>query len=554
MGTLTIDEIRRPKLSGELPVKSQCLPFDQIPHTSPLFSDFLSYSPQIRQFYPRSPRPAEWMKSEAASLRYDSTRRQRVADILERQNKAWGASAKSLANIDRLRKGAFAMVSGQQVGLFGGPLMTIFKALTAAKLAEQANHAGIECVPVFWLATTDHDLEEINHVAALDGAWMLQELRASTQGVAGAPVGGITFGQDIQPVVEAAISLLGESEVSGWLRDAYDPGQTFGSAFAKLCTRLFAEWGVILLDAADSELHRVAEPVYLSVIARTAEINDALLHRGAELEAASYHQQVKVTASSTLLFALRDGARVPVHRRPDGDFEIEGSKVSRTDLLEQITSAPENFSANALLRPVVQDYLLPTIAYSGGPAEVAYFAQAAVVYESVLNRTTPIVPRFSATLVEAKPQGLLERYKLQLTDVFEGPETLREKIAVGTLPRDLQSAFEQAATSLDKSLAAIRQELERLDPTLVDSATNAATKMQYQLNQLQAKAARAELRQTEVLGRHAQLLSNALYPNKSLQEREITGVFFVARHGAEVLRGVYDAINLDCLDHQVMSI
>jgi len=204
MRTLTLDEIRRPTLSGELPVNSQCLPFSQVPHTTRLFSDFLSYSPSIQTFYPRSPRPGEWVKEEAARLRYDPARRESVADILARQNRAWGASAKTLANIDRLRKGALAMVSGQQAGVFGGPLLTIFKGLMAAKLAEQANRAGIECVPVFWLATTDHDLEEINHVDTLDGAWALQELRTPTQGIVGAPVGTITFGQEIQPVVEAA--------------------------------------------------------------------------------------------------------------------------------------------------------------------------------------------------------------------------------------------------------------------------------------------------------------------------------------------------------------
>jgi bacillithiol synthase len=554
METLTIDEIRRPTLSGELPVKSQCVPFGQIPHTTRLFADFLAYSPSVRQFYPRSPRPSEWMKDEAASLHYDSARRLRVADILDRQNRTWGAPPKTLTNIERLRKGAFAIVSGQQVGLFGGPLLSFFKVLMAAKLAEQANQTGIDCVPVFWLATTDHDLEEINHVAILNATWELQELRTSTQGIASAPVGGITFGQELQPVLEAVKSVLGESEVSGWLQEAYSLGEMFGSAFAKLCTRLFAEWGVIFLDAADPELHRVAEPVYCAAIERASEINNGLLERGTELESAGYHQQVKVTPLSTLLFALRDGSRVPVHRHGDTEFEIEGNKISRSELLEQLRSGPENFSANALLRPVVQDYLLPTIAYAGGPAEVAYFAQAAVVYESVLNRITPIVPRFSATILEAKPQMLMERYKLHLPDVFEGPESLRERIAMGTLPKDLQNAFDQAGASLEKSLAAIRTELQQLDPTLVDSATTAASKMQYQLSQLQAKAARAELRQTEVLGRHAQILSNTLYPKKTLQEREIAGVYFVARQGIEFLREVYNAIDLDCLDHQVISL
>jgi uncharacterized protein YllA (UPF0747 family) len=251
---------------------------------------------------------------------------------------------------------------------------------------------------------------------------------------------------------------------------------------------------------------------------------------------------------------LRDGARVPVHRlAADAGFEVEGTKISGTELLQQIETAPENFSGNALLRPVVQDYLLPTIAYTGGPAEVAYFAQAAVLYEALSGRVTPIVPRFSATVVEAKPQALLERYELHFPDIFQGPDKLREQMAAGTLPKDLQSAFEQAESALEQSMVKIREGLVRLDATLVDSAMNAATKMQYQLSQLRSRAARAELRQTEVLGRHADLMSNVLYPNKNLQEREIAGIYFVARHGTEFLREIYNAIHTDCLDHQVLS-
>ena len=537
-------------------MKSQCLPFSQIPHTTKVFADFLSYSPKVQRFYPRSPRLNEWMSDEAARLRYDSARRERVAAILDRQNRSWGASANTLANIEKLRNGAAAMVSGQQVGLFGGPLFTILKALTAAKMAEQATRAGIECVPVFWLASYDHDLAEVNHTSVPDASWVLQELRTPTQGVPDAPVGGLAFGPEITQVVEATTALLGDSEVAAWLREAYSPGQTFAGAFSKLCARLFADWGVILMDGSDPELHRIAEPIYRAAIERSAELNEALQQRGTELQAAGYHQQVKVTSSSTVLFTLRDGARVAVHHASGGadEFEAAGTNISRKELLDQISSAPENFSGNALLRPVVQDYLLPTIAYAGGPSEVAYFAQAAVLYEAFSGRTTPIVPRFSATIVEAKPQALLKRYELRLQDVFQDPEKLREQLAAGTLPKDLQSAFDQAESGLEKSMFGIRDALARLDATLIDSATNAATKMQYQIGQLRSRAARAELRQTEVLTRHADLLSNALYPKQDLQEREIAGVYFVARQGMGLLHDLYDTIHPDCLDHQIISL
>ncbi len=539
-------------------MKSQCLPFRQIPHTTPLFTDFLSWSPSIQPFYSRSPHFAEWLKDETSTVRYDSARREQVVAILERQNKSWGASPRTLKNIARLRNGSSAIVTGQQVGLFGGPLFSLFKALTTVKLASEATAAGYDSVPVFWLATADHDLAEISHVSVFGADGSLQKLAATTQGLRDAPVGAVTFGPEVTSLVEAAATLLGDSEVTGFLRESYRPGENYGSAFARLFSRLFADWGVVLLDASDRELQQLAQPIYLTAIQRAAELDVALLARGKELEAAGFHQQVKVTSSSTLVFMLRDGARTPIHRRSNGatesDFLVGDETISQADMLQRVSAESHLFSANVLLRPVLQDYLLPTLTYVGGAAEVAYFGQVAVVYKALLGRTTPIFPRFSATIVEVRPQALLERYGLTVPDVLNGPDALRESLAKHTLPADLQTAFDQAHLSLKKSLAAIQQSLKHLDKTLVEAATNAGSKMEHQLEQLRSRAARAELRQSEVLGRHAELLTNALFPNKILQEREIGGIYFAARHGSQLLRDLYDTIRTDCLDHQIISL
>jgi bacillithiol synthase len=537
-------------------VKSQCLPFSQIPHTTRLFTDFLSYSPNIQPFYPHSPHFTDWLKSEATGVRYDKARRGRVAAILERQNQAWGASPKTLENIGRLRDGALAVVTGQQVGLFGGPLFALFKALTAVRLASEATAAGVGCVPVFWLATGDHDLAEVNHVSIPGPDGILQTLTTPTHGVPDAPVSAVTFGPEIESVVGTAAEWLGDSDASRILRECYRPGETLGSAFAWLFTRLFADWGVILLEASDPELHQIAEPIYRAAIERAGELEESLLSRGKALEAAGYHQQVKVTSSSTLLFALQNGARVPVQRPPNptgpAEFTLGEKVISQQELLRRLASEPHHFSPNVLLRPVVQDYLLPTLAYTGGAAETAYFAQAGVVYESLAGRITPIVPRFSATIVEAKPEALLERHGLAFDDLLQGPERLRETLAARSLPQELRRAFDEAEKAVEKSMAAISGALAGLDTTLVDSATHAGEKIRYQLTQLRARAARAELRQTEVWGRHADLLSQALFPNKILQERGIGGIYFMARYGAPLLEELYEAIHPDCLDHQVV--
>ena len=542
-------------------MKAHCLPFSQIPHTTRLFIDFLQYSTQIHPFYPRSPHFGEWLKEETTKISYDASRRERVTAILERQNKSWDASPKTLANLDRLRKGAAAVVTGQQVGLFGGPMFAIYKALTAVKLAEEATAAGVEAVPVFWLATYDHDLAEVNHVSIPGPDGVLQVLTTPSHDVPGAPVSAVRLGDEIVPLVEQAAKLLGDSEAARFLRDCYRPGESLGTAFARLYARIFGEWGVIVLDASDGELDRVAEPMFRAAIERADELDAALLARGKALEAAGYHQQVKVNPSSVLLFTIRQGARTPIHRRGEGgtsEFIIgadaAAEKLSQAELISRIGSSPEQFSPNVLLRPIIQDYLLPTLAYTGGAAEAAYFAQAGAVYEALLGRVTPIVPRFSATIVEPKMQRLIERHGISVPDVFNGPDALRRHLAENGLPRDLQAAFDTARKSLDSHLSNIKENLVKLDRTLVDAAETARSKIEHQLERLHTQAARAEAQKSELVARHAIILSQALYPDKGLQERGVGGIYFLARYGPEFLRQLHDAIQSDCHDHQILEV
>jgi bacillithiol biosynthesis cysteine-adding enzyme BshC len=536
-------------------VKAQCLPFNQVPHTTKLFSDFLSYDPKVRPFYPHSPFLSEWSNTRVAELNYDQARRQRVANVLQSQNQAWGASPQTLSAIERLRSGASAIVTGQQAGLFGGPLFAVLKALSAIRLAAQVRASGKDFVPIFWIATEDHDFAEINHTTLLDSTYRLRAINVDPQHIEDAPVGTIRLGQEIAAAVDEVAGLLGETDIVAALRESYRPEETLGTAFARLFTRIFADFGLIVLDPSDPELHAIAEPILRAAIERAAELDTALMARGKELEQAGYHQQVKVTAATSLLFKVQNGVRHAIRRKSNGPDEyIAGiERLSQRDLLAQISATPELFNANVLLRPVVQDYLLPTVAYIGGAAEVAYFAQAAVVYEKLLGKVTPIISRFSATLVEPKPESLLQRYGLNLPDLFHGPEAVSEKIAAKTLPGDVQSSFTAAREKIETQWTGLRDSLAQLDPTLVEASERAKSKVLYQVQRLGSRAARAQLRRAEVLSRHAQVLSNGLFPHKMLQERQLPGIYFLARYGNDLLKNLYDTIQPDCLDHQIVS-
>lgn len=527
-----------------------CISFNAIPHTTRIFSDFLSYSPAIRKFFPTQP-DAEHIAAFAKSVPRDRQRQAAVADALERQNRSWGASEVTLRNVQRLRDGAFAVVTGQQVGLFGGPLLALFKVGSALALAKQVEALGVECVPVFWLASEDHDLAEVNQSLLLTHDFQLVPFAAQTRGIEGAPVSTIRFAEGMNEAVGRAAELLGESLAADYLRESYAEGETFSNAYAKLYTRIFREHGLILLDPADPELHRIAAPLFADAIRRTAEIDDALLARNRELQAEKYHEQVKVTAESTPLFALVEGARVPIHRA-NGQFKIGREVVSGDELQRRVETAPETFSANVLLRPVLQDYWLPTLAYIGGPAEVAYFAQAAVVYEKLLGRITPILARMSATLVEPRIERLLTKYQVDLPELFHGECQLRDCMAARSLPPELKQDFEQARRAMEIAMQRASGSLQKLDPTLVEAATRASSKMRYQIDRLEKRAAQAELRRSEIITRHAAQIENAVYPHKTLQEREIAGLYFYAKYGPELVNRLVELAQTRCPEHKVM--
>jgi uncharacterized protein YllA (UPF0747 family) len=221
-------------------------------------------------------------------------------------------------------------------------------------------------------------------------------------------------------------------------------------------------------------------------------------------------------------------------------------------MLDRIAAHPEQFSANVLLRPVMQDYLFPTAVYFGGPAEIAYFAQAGVVYEKLLGRATPVLPRLSATIISPAMSELLERYGLSFSDLFHGSARVCELLASRTLGAGLQKALRESRESLQSHLEELRAELAKLEPTLVDAAARSERKMLYQLQKIGNKAARAELRQNARLSRDGHGVLTELFPHKELQERVLPGIYFLARYGPELIGVLKQAAAGQCPGHQII--
>jgi bacillithiol biosynthesis cysteine-adding enzyme BshC len=518
------------------PMESQCILFKEIPDTSKLFAAFLDDFSKVSAYYSHPPSEAG-IDAAAREVRLDPQVRREVVEVLRAQNRAFDAGASTEKNIDRLASGAVVIVTGQQVGLFSGPAYTLYKAISAIAVAAELTKRGTEAVPVFWLATEDHDLAEINHTFFNTRAGLARYELAQREEDAGKRVGKVKLGAEIEPVVGAACESLQGSfceEISRALRESYTAEETYGSAFGKLMKKLLAGRGMIFLDSMDARLHRLALPTLRQALEKCETLGDALMDRSKRLEERGFHAQVKVTREATLLFCDMDGRREPIHRK-NGNFFAGKTSFTREELLSALESRPEDFSPNALLRPVMQDTLLPTAAYIGGSAEIAYMAQNNVLYKEILGRMPAILPRASFTVVEAPIANLLQKYELTLRDFFLGRQHLRSKLEAKFLPPGLAAQFEKDAEALQTLLNGYKASLEKLDPTLLGVVDSAQEKILYQFEKLKGKVSRAENMRTGVLDRHEKILLDSLYPDRGLQERTECILPLLAEYGLEFL-------------------
>jgi len=317
--------------------------------------------------------------------------------------------------------------------------------------------------------------------------------------------------------------------------------------------RVFAEFGVVMVDPMDRRLHKLSSRVFQAAIESAPAIARDLMERNRRLTEGGYHAQVHVTESFSLLFFHVNGQRRALRLR-DGRFvSSQGDAYSPEELLAHLERQPETISANVLLRPVMQDTLLPTVAYVGGPSELAYMAQAGSVYQRILGRMPVIFPRASFTVLDGPANRLLGKYGLTLPDVLAGNQALREKMASRFLPADLTEVFRKASSNLDADLQAVRASLAKLDPTLADAADNSGRKMQYQLSTLERKATASIQNRSEQIERDALRLENSLYPRKTPQERLYSGISYLARYGPGFLNELYEQIPLHSAQHQLIE-
>jgi bacillithiol synthase len=505
--------------------------------------------------------PAEspaWRAAVSAAQAHPRPRRE-IADIVLAQQTRRGAPPEAMAATRRLAEpGSVAIVTGQQAGLFGGPAFTLLKAVTAIRLAERvAREHGAAAVPVFWIDAEDHDWDEVRTCAVLDDQLALAVIEAAAPDGAGErTIGSLRWPDAITRAADALFEALPVTEFTPWLQEvvraAYAPGRGVAESFGRVLEALLGPHGLVVYDASDP----AAKPLVGELFARELEHpgRTALLaaRAGADLVARGYHMQVTPHAGSAALFQL-DGGRVPVGHE-DARFIADGVAVSEAEMVARARARPETFSPNVLLRPLVQDTLLPTVAYVAGPNELAYLAQLRGVYEAFGVPMPLMQPRATATLIDAAGARFLSRYGVPLEALQARDEHALNELLKTLLPPSVERTIREAHDDLASRMEAVIDAVAAIDPTLEGRARSSLGRMQHELGTLHAKVLQAAKRRDDTLRRQFTHVQAQAFPGGQPQERAVGGISFVARYGPAVVTRLLEELPVDGGMHWVLTI
>ncbi len=537
------------------------IPAKRLPHLPRLADDYFHDYGKVREFFDGDFRDAAAYERQTERTLTRRLPRAELAAILREQNQNYGCGPLTLRHIEALeREQACAVVTGQQAGLFSGPLYTIYKALTAIKLAERLSRNGPgKYVPVFWPASDDHDLAEIDHIVLLDKDNRLEEVRCGMPpGEPRVPASALDLPPGIADCLLRLADLTPPSEfkadIIAALSDAYRPGRGWVEAFGRWMTRLFRSRGLIFIDAADPRLKKMGGEVFDREIAEGSASTPPALAASRGLHDAGYESQVHLHEGIlNVFYAERERRSIQWDGRTFGITEPRQT-FSKDGLLGLAKEKPFLFSPNVLLRPIYQDSLLPTVAYVGGPGEIAYFAQMKGVYEKFGLPMPVIYPRKSLTVVESKIGRVLAKHRLDIPDLWGGADGIIQSLGESRVPEPLARAVGLAVSHVEQDFEPIVRDAAAFDPTLKESAEVSRGKMVQQLRFLEKKMVQAAKKQNEIAVGQIRKAGDHLYPHGHLQERVLNIVPFLLKYGPGFVDRLDEALDLDVHDHQVLTL
>ena len=517
------------------------------PSSPELVHDYQQAVPKLAPFFAGHPGDiTSWRRVAASLKKFPETVRRAMADALQPTTEL------ARAKLERIAAGeGFFVATGQQAGLFGGPLFTVHKTLTAIKLAHKLeSELGITVAPLFWVAADDHDFAEVNHtfVFTPEGEARRIEIQASDE--VPRSMNQRLLDDSIRTAISALESSLPPSEyasqVMAWVRAAYVPGRSMAEAFTQLMQQVFAGFDLLITSSANPFVKSLTAPVILRELERSREHGTAVRAQTDRLLSAGYHEQVTVRPdAANVLFEDKDGRDRLV--REDGSWHLARTRrqLDSNDLLELLTTMPESFSPNVLLRPVVASAVFPTVAYVGGPAEVSYFAQIGCLFDAHEVAMPMVQPRASVEIIEHKVQKVLDKFGLEADAVKQPFDQLASQVVRDELPEGISSTVQQLRDDIARRYAELVDAARDIDPTLqgpLESARNASHKA---LADAEKKIVSHLKKKNEIGIEQLRKASTNLFPDGHPQERVINPLSYIARYGSAFLDAVAEKIEFD---------
>lgn len=530
---------------------------------SGLFLDFMYDYSRVARFYPQDYRDFASYATVMKAIDRREINRRVIVDVLREQNTAFGTSARTMDQIRLLeRPNSYAVVTGQQVGLFGGPLYTIFKTITAIKLAARLKeaHPRAEFIPVFWIEGEDHDFAEMNHAGVLDKENTLVRVEYLPGGEMPVKNMGAVGEHPFDGALDATFNRLAASlqktefteALMQKLRSCYATGSTFNRSFASWMASLFGDSGLVFISSNDPRLKSLLSPLFVRELSEYPAISQRVIDQSADLEK-EYHAQVK--AKSINLFMFHKGGRYLIEPR-EHDFSLKGTRhfIPKDEMIRIARELPEQLSTNVVLRPIAQDTLLPTVAYVAGPSEIAYHAQLKPVYEFVGVPQPVVYPRASASYIEERLRRAMERYELDVSDFFGDVSKVTARVVEHISEVKLDMIFGNSLEHIHDSMNELKFGLQEIDPTLIGALENAIGKMDTTINILREKAVGAQKRRNETAVRQIEKAANGLLPNASLQEREVSILYFLNKYGPDLVNWTIERLDIAGYKHQILTL
>jgi len=482
-----------------------------------------------------------------------------IAAVLNAQQARRGAPAAAVEAARKLADGGtVAVVTGQQAGLFGGPLFTLLKALTALQLAAQVTRDhGVAAVAVFWIDAEDHDWNEVRSCTVFDGSLEARNIALPAQRASEpAPVATVQLDPGITAALDELEQILPPTEfrpaLMADLRDAYAEGRGMADAFGRWVERVLGDRGLVVYDASDPASKPIASRVFVSELSEPGETAKLAAAAGAHLVSRGYHSQVHAQDDGTALFHL-DGGRRAI-RQQAGQFVAGDHTFPKATLVKEASERPTAFSPNVLLRPLVQDTLFPTICYVAGPNELAYLGQLRGVYDRFGIPMPLMYPRASATLLDSAAMRFLAKYGMPLEALQPQDEAALNQLLESQIPPAVEASFGDASRAIETSLQAVIDAIPALDPTLEGAAQSTLSRMQHDLQSLRNKMIQAAKRRDETLRRQYIRTRALAFPDGHAQERTIGFVSFLNQYGPALVDRLEEELPLELGHHWIVAI